>query len=200
MPLADLIKDVQAKKAKAVSDRLKKEKPNQKYVPNAKEPSIFHTPLHEAVRVADAAVVEALLAGGADVSGVDMHNNTPLHWAARSSNTEAAVIAGGCWWDGMHTMQLGRGKDMVLSSTGVDVFICRVLMSGVPAHTCGVTCTFHPSEHGTAPAGMQCACCNTCRPDASRPAPYSAAWGTLRASACDAAFAWSCVPLPACLT
>lgn len=94
MPLVDLIKEIQAKKAKAIADRLKKEKPNQKYVPNAKEPAVHHTPLHEAVQICDPAVVDALLAGGADVTGVDSANNTPLHWAARSSSKEAADIAG----------------------------------------------------------------------------------------------------------
>ncbi|GFR51207.1 hypothetical protein Agub_g13556, partial [Astrephomene gubernaculifera] len=83
MPLVDLVKEIQAKKLKAVQERLKREKASQKYVPDAKKPGIFHSLLHVAVKAGDPAIVEALLAAAADVNAVDNEDSTALHWAAR---------------------------------------------------------------------------------------------------------------------
>ncbi len=95
MPLADLIKEIEARKAKAVSDRLKKEKANGKYVPDPKKPLEHHTPLHHAVRIGDVAVVETLLSAAADVNAVDNQEATPLHWNACNDCKDAPKIAGG---------------------------------------------------------------------------------------------------------
>ena len=95
MPVADFVKDIEAKKVKAVQERLKKEKPNQKWTPDSKNAAVFSTLLHVAVATGDALIVEALLAAGADVGAVDQDDCTPLHWASRSGGSlEAPKIAG----------------------------------------------------------------------------------------------------------
>ncbi|GLC38176.1 hypothetical protein PLESTB_001091400 [Pleodorina starrii] len=91
MTVADFVKEIEAKKLKAVQDRLKKEKASQKYIPDAKKPGLFHSLLHVAVKVGDPAIVEALLAAAADVTAVDHEDSTALHWAVRSSSTAPKI-------------------------------------------------------------------------------------------------------------
>lgn len=92
MVVADLVKDIEAKKLKALEDRLKKEKPNQR-VPSQK--NSYTTPLIRAVDVGFLAGVEALLKAGAEVDGVDSSGCTALHIAAaRSAAADAGAIAG----------------------------------------------------------------------------------------------------------
>ncbi|KXZ46400.1 hypothetical protein GPECTOR_44g75 [Gonium pectorale] len=81
MPVtATFAADIEAKKLKAVQDRLKKgEKASQKVTP---KPGAHHTLLHAAVRTGEPAIIEALLNAAADVNAVDHEGSTPLHWAA----------------------------------------------------------------------------------------------------------------------
>lgn len=52
------------------------------------------TPLHWAASDSnDPAVIEALIAGGADVNAADVDGLTPLHWAAEESATPAVITA-----------------------------------------------------------------------------------------------------------
>lgn len=92
MPADDFIKDINAKKLKGVQDRLKKEKPNCKFT-DAKTKA-FYTPLHAAVKANSLAIVDALLAAGADVAAVDNTSATPLHWAAKLADGDAVAITG----------------------------------------------------------------------------------------------------------
>ncbi|KAG2430363.1 hypothetical protein HYH02_013725 [Chlamydomonas schloesseri] len=93
MPAADFIKEIQAKKLKAVQDRLRKEKASQKYTPDPKKPGVFHSLLHVAAETGDVPILDALLAAAADVSAVDQNDNTPLHWACRSDAGAKAAEA-----------------------------------------------------------------------------------------------------------
>ncbi|EFJ43608.1 hypothetical protein VOLCADRAFT_121415 [Volvox carteri f. nagariensis] len=91
MPIADFVKEIDAKKLKAVQERLKKEKASQKYTPDAKKPGVFHYLLHHAVKGGDPAIVEALLAAAADVSALDHEDSTALHWAVRDVGTPPKI-------------------------------------------------------------------------------------------------------------
>ncbi|GIL76631.1 hypothetical protein Vretimale_8833 [Volvox reticuliferus] len=91
MPVADFVKDIEAKKLKAVQERLKKEKASQKYIPDAKKPGVFHYLLHHAVKVGDPSIVEALLGAAADVGAVDHEESTALHWAVRSADVPPKI-------------------------------------------------------------------------------------------------------------
>lgn len=91
MPAADFIKDIEAKKLKAIQERLKKEKASQKYTPDAKKPGVFYTILHAAVKVGDPAILEAFLSAAADVTAVDHEESTPLHWAVRHCDSSPKV-------------------------------------------------------------------------------------------------------------
>lgn len=94
MTVAELVADIVSGKLKAVQDRLKKEKPNGKHV-DTTSPGSHHTPLHAAVKSSSLAIVDVLLAAGADVTGVDQAGATPLHWLASNASGEDAVkIAG----------------------------------------------------------------------------------------------------------
>lgn len=91
MPVADLVKEIKEKKLKAVQDRLKKEKPDQKYSPSA---GVNIYPLHAAVEAGAPALVDAMLAASASVAVLDSNEETPLHWAARHDTKESVQIAG----------------------------------------------------------------------------------------------------------
>lgn len=49
-------------------------------------------PLHDAARSGDAAAVEQLIAGGADVNEKDAGLNTALHWAADNGHLEVVRV------------------------------------------------------------------------------------------------------------
>lgn len=87
------IKDITAKKVKAVEDRLKKEKPNQKYIDPSQQ-NLVYSLLHKAVSVGIPEIVLLLLKAGADVNSKDSRGKSPLHWLASLTLDAHFKIAG----------------------------------------------------------------------------------------------------------
>jgi hypothetical protein len=81
------IKDINNKNLKAVNDRLKKEKPNQRYS-DPKAEGLVYTLLHAAVATGSQEITAALLKAGADVNARDSKGKTPLAWLAVHTNSE----------------------------------------------------------------------------------------------------------------
>lgn len=79
-PVLGFIKDINANNVKAVADRLKKEKPNQKYTDPSQQ-GLVYTLLHKAVAVGSPEIVNLLLKAGAEVNARDSKSKTPLFWA-----------------------------------------------------------------------------------------------------------------------
>ena len=62
---------------------------------NLRAPARKTTPLHCAVHEGSAAMIEALIARGAEVNAVDADGNTPLHWCRDSDKATALILHGG---------------------------------------------------------------------------------------------------------
>uniref|UniRef100_A0A383VC11 Uncharacterized protein n=1 Tax=Tetradesmus obliquus TaxID=3088 RepID=A0A383VC11_TETOB len=81
------IKDINNKNIKAVNDRLKKDKPNQRYS-DPKAEGLVYTLLHAAAATGSQEITAALLKAGADVNAKDSKGKTPLAWLASHTNSE----------------------------------------------------------------------------------------------------------------
>jgi ankyrin repeat protein len=88
------INDINSKNLKAVNDRLKKEKPNQRYS-DPKAEGLVYTLLHAAVATGSHEMTAALLKAGADVNAKDSKGKTPLTWLAPHVNSEPHLKVAG---------------------------------------------------------------------------------------------------------
>jgi hypothetical protein len=88
------IKDINSKNLKAVNDRLKKEKPNQRYS-DPKAEGLVYTLLHAAVATGSHEITAALLKAGADVNAKDSKGKTPLAWLATYVNSDPHLKVAG---------------------------------------------------------------------------------------------------------
>ncbi|KAG2486284.1 hypothetical protein HYH03_014989 [Edaphochlamys debaryana] len=93
MPVADFVKEIEAKKVTAVQTRLRKEKLGTAKVTDPKKPGTFHTLVHAAVKAGDPTIVDALLAAEPALANAPDHEDcTPLHWAARQDNAKLVEV------------------------------------------------------------------------------------------------------------
>ncbi len=88
--LAELIKDIEGKKLKSVQDRLKKDKALVSAVYKTKTGT--SNALHIAIKQNSLALVDALLAAGADVGAADSAGNQALHIACGLKGGDASAI------------------------------------------------------------------------------------------------------------
>lgn len=92
MTLAELLKEIEGKKVKAVQERLKKEP---KLLKVSDAGGVL--PLHKAMSTGSPGVVEALLGAKADANAPDDKGDTPLHYAARSTGEASGAEVIGAW-------------------------------------------------------------------------------------------------------